>query len=199
MGKELRVLILASGRGSHFENIFKACKSGDLKAEVVGLLTSKTSAPVLLKASEFGVFCAAVDPKDFPTESEWDQSLTNMAIQRKPDLVVLAGFTRKIGQKFLSQFSGAIINIHPSLLPKYGGKGMYGRAVHEAVLANGDKITGATVHFIDGEYDRGEIIDQTEVRVNASDTAESLAEKVLKAEHELYLAVLRKWVQDKDL
>lgn len=107
------------------------------------------------------------------------------------DYIVLAGYMKKMGPRVLSSFAGRIINTHPALLPKFGGRGMYGRRVHEAVLASGERVTGVTVHLVTAEYDEGPVVAQVEVPVHADDTVESLAERVQERERELLVETLR--------
>ena len=108
------------------------------------------------------------------------------------DLVILSGYLRKLGPKVLAAFGGRILNIHPALLPRHGGQGMYGRRVHEAVLAAGEPFTGASVHWVDHEYDHGEVLAQTRIPVDPGDTPETLEAKVMAAEPQLYIDVLRR-------
>ena len=108
------------------------------------------------------------------------------------DVVVLAGYMKMLGPAVLSRYDGQVLNVHPALLPKFGGKGMYGRRVHEAVLAAGESVTGATVHVVDAEYDLGPVVAQREVPVLPDDTVESLSARVLEREHELLVQTLRK-------
>jgi len=108
------------------------------------------------------------------------------------DTVVLAGYMKQIGPETLAAYGGRMLNIHPALLPKFGGRGMYGRRVHEAVLNAGEKVTGVTVHLVDDVYDHGRVLAQCEVPVHEEDTADSLAERVLREEHRLYSETLRR-------
>jgi phosphoribosylglycinamide formyltransferase-1 len=115
--------------------------------------------------------------------------------EHKVDLVILAGYMKLIGPQTLERYRGRILNIHPALLPKFGGKGLYGRAVHEAVLAAGERVTGVTIHLADERYDRGPIIAQCEVPVAEDDTPDSLSARVLEREHEFFVETLQKIVQ----
>ncbi len=121
-----------------------------------------------------------------------DQAITDALKKHQVDLVVLAGYMKKLGPVTLAAYQGRVINIHPALLPKYGGKGMYGIHVHEAVLAAGETETGVTVHLVDDHYDGGAILAQRRVPVNSDDTADSLAARVLEVEHEFYVETLGK-------
>ncbi len=166
------IVVFASGGGSNFEAIAAHCKSGDINGRIVLLVASKPGIGAIEKAGKYGIPVFIGNPA--PT-ALW---------QCKPDLICLAGYLKMIPQEILDICP--VMNIHPALLPAFGGKGMYGHYVHEAVLAAGEKKSGATVHFIDGEYDKGQIILQREVPVLPGDTPDALAARVLKVEHEIY-------------
>jgi phosphoribosylglycinamide formyltransferase-1 len=126
------------------------------------------------------------------THDDVDQALCDAMNEFSIDAIALAGYMKHIGPKLLDRFAQRIFNIHPALLPRYGGAGMYGLNVHQAVIAAGEKVSGATVHLVDDQYDHGEILDQIEVPVLADDTAQSLAARVLAGEHKLYARVLQR-------
>ncbi len=119
-----------------------------------------------------------------------DTEILNLLRQHRADLIVLAGYMRKLGPMTLAEYKGRVLNIHPALLPKHGGQGMYGRAVHEAVLAGHEQETGVTIHLVDAEYDQGAIIAQTRVPVLDTDTVETLAARVLETEHRFLVETL---------
>ncbi len=131
------------------------------------------------------------------THTNCDVAITETLLQHDVTLVVLAGYMKKIGPHLLETFKNRIINIHPSLLPKFGGKGMYGIKVHEAVMASGEKETGVTIHLVNDEYDRGQILAQHKISVEPNDTPESLAARVLAIEHELYKFTIQKIISGK--
>lgn len=177
-----RLAVLASGRGSnlqaiieHFDNLAR-----ERVAKIVLVASNRADSPALIRAATASIDVAAFDPNDDGSEL--------LALLQKfcVDLVVLAGYLKRIPPKVISEYAGRIINIHPALLPAFGGEGMYGARVHEAVIASGAEETGVTVHLVDDEYDRGPVIAQWRMAVDKSDTPESLAARVLNVEHAVY-------------
>ena len=187
-----RLLILASGQGTLFDSILRACKTEELKAKLVALLSNKKDCLVLEKAKKEHIPIKILDPSKFSNFEEWDKALCDFAKSQKPELIVLAGFFRKIGPKVLSAFKNRVLSIHPSLLPKFGGLGMYGMNVHRAVIEKGEKITGSSVHLVHAEYDTGPVLAQAKVLVSPGESPKSLQEKVKKAEQVLYVSALKK-------
>jgi phosphoribosylglycinamide formyltransferase/phosphoribosylglycinamide formyltransferase-1 len=174
-----RLAVLASGRGSnlqaiieHFDNL-----SRERIAKVALVASNRPDSPALIRAATASLDIASFDATDDGTDL--------LALLRKSniDLVVLAGYLKKIPSIVIREYAGRIINIHPALLPDFGGEGMYGARVHEAVIASGAKESGVTVHLVDDDYDRGPIVAQWRIPVDKSDTAESLAARVLAVEH----------------
>lgn len=188
----MRLGFLVSHRGSNFEAIFQACVAGEIAAEPVVLLSNNAQSQALEKAARAGLHAVHLSRKELANPQEYDAAMCSVLQEQEVDLVVLAGFMQKIGPQVLRAFRHRIVNIHPSLLPKYGGQGMYGMRVHQAVLDAGDTKSGATIHLIDEEYDSGPILAQKEVLVEEGETAESLATKVLAVEHQLYVDVLKR-------
>jgi phosphoribosylglycinamide formyltransferase/phosphoribosylglycinamide formyltransferase-1 len=177
-----RLAVLASGRGSnlqaiidHFDNIAR-----DRIAKVVLVASNREDSPALVRAAT-----ASIDIAHFDAADDGSQ-LLELLRQFRIDLVVLAGYLKRIPSRVIREYAGRIINIHPALLPGFGGEGMYGARVHEAVIASGAKETGVTVHLVDEDYDRGPIVAQWRVPVGKSDTADSLATRVLGVEHIVY-------------
>jgi phosphoribosylglycinamide formyltransferase-1 len=184
----MRVVILGSGRGSNADAILKAQSEGKLgKAKVVQVFADKPDAGILTLGARYGVPAAFLDAAPFKTKLEGEGEARYIAAIEAcaPDLVVLAGFMRVIKPGFLNAFAGKIINLHPSLLPSFPGLDGIGQAFRRGV-----KITGCTVHYVTAEVDGGPILDQAAVRIEATDTLESLAEKVHAAEHALLPAVI---------
>ena len=184
----MRVVILGSGRGSNADAILKAQSEGKLgKAKVVQVFADKPDAGILTLGARYGVPAAFLDAAPFKTKLEGEGEARYIAAidACAPDLVVLAGFMRVIKPGFLNAFAGKIINLHPSLLPSFPGLDGIGQAFRRGV-----KITGCTVHYVTAEVDGGPILDQAAVRIEATDTLESLAEKVHAAEHALLPAVI---------
>jgi phosphoribosylglycinamide formyltransferase-1 len=181
-----RLAVLASGRGSnlqaiieHFDNLAR-----ERVAKVTLVASNRADSPALIRAATASIDIASFDANDDGSEL--------LALLRKfrIDLVVLAGYLKRIPSKVIREYAGRIVNIHPALLPAFGGEGMYGARVHEAVIASGAEETGVTVHLVNDEYDRGPIIAQWRVAVEKSDTVESLAARVLNIEHVVYPRVV---------
>ncbi len=190
--KKTRLLILASGEGTLFQSIAQACKTNTLAGEIIGLISNKRKSPVLNKAQKENIPMKILDPKDFSSFSDWDQALCDYLKEKNPDLIVLAGFFKKVGSKVLSAFESRVLSIHPSLLPLHGGPGMYGINVHRSVIASGDKKTGTSIHLVHEEYDTGPVLAQKKIPVSTEDSPESLQEKVKKVEQTFYPLVLQK-------
>ncbi len=179
----MRIAVCISGRGSNLVALVTAL-GPDAPARVVLVLSNRASAPGLEYARARGIATAVlVAPSD---GAEWLGRLS----EAKVDLIVLAGFLRLVPSAVIAHYRDRIINIHPALLPSFGGPGMYGHRVHEAVLAGGVQETGATVHLVDEEYDRGATLGQIRVPVHGGDTPDTLAERVLQAEHRLLPAAV---------
>lgn len=184
----MRVVILGSGRGSNAAAILEAQAAGRLgRARVVAIFSDKPDAKILELGARHGVRAEFVDPAPFKTKLEGEGEARFIAAVRgaQPDLVVLAGFMRVLKPGFLNAFAGKIINLHPSLLPSFPGLDGIGQAFRRGV-----KITGCTVHFVTAEVDGGPILDQTAVRIEPTDTLETLSEKIHAAEHALLPAVI---------
>lgn len=180
----LRLVVLLSGSGTTLENIFEHIAAEKLDAEVVGVISSRANVFGLERARRRNIPADLVERKTFASSGDFNSALWPEIRKYTPDLVVLAGFMSLI--EVPGDFTGRIINVHPALIPAFCGKGMYGHHVHEAVLAYGAKISGATVHFVDNEYDHGPIILQGAVPVLETDTADDLAERVQAKEREIY-------------
>jgi len=172
--------------------IVDACKDGRLDAMACVVITNNSNSMALQRARNEGIPSYHLSGTTHPDRDELDQAVLDALKAHDVNLVILAGYMKKLGPKTLREYRGRMLNIHPALLPKFGGKGMYGRFVHEAVLASGDKVTGVTIHLVDEEYDHGPIVAQCEVPVAENDTVESLSERVLKREHEFFVETLQK-------
>lgn len=180
-----RLVVLISGGGSNLQSLLDQCQSGALNAEVVAVISNRPDAFGLSRARQAGVKALTLDHKGFADRAAFDQSLADLIDDQQPDLVVLAGFMRILSDDFVNRFLGRMINIHPSLLPRYPGLN-----THQRALDAGDKTAGATVHFVTAQLDGGPAIAQVEVPVNDQDDAHSLARKVLVQEHKLYPTVV---------
>ncbi len=190
----LKIGVMASGSGSNFQSILDAITSGELDAEVVMVLSNNSRAGALERARRANLSWRHLSSATHPDPVDLDRAIRDTMRDGGAEIICLAGYMKKIGDRTLAAFPGRILNIHPALLPKHGGPGCYGIHVHEKVLAAGDTMTGATVHIIDNQYDQGRILDQTTVPVEPNDTPETLQQRVLKQEHVLYPRVLRRIV-----
>jgi phosphoribosylglycinamide formyltransferase-1 len=182
---------LASHNGSNMQAIIDACKTGALPAQPAVAISNNGEAGALARARLDAIPCFHLSAKTHPSPAALDRAILDTLLAHQVDIVVLAGYMRKLGAETLARYAGAIVNVHPALLPKFGGQGMYGIHVHEAVLAAGETESGVTVHLVTDEYDSGAIIAQASVPVFPGDTPQTLAERVLKLEHALYPQVLR--------
>ena len=185
-GTPPRLGFLASHGGSNVQAILDAVTAGNLRAEPKVLICNNAAAPVLEKAKRAGLPWAHLNERTHPNATTSDEAIRRALEEHDVELVILAGYMKRLGAAVLERYPRQVLNIHPALLPRHGGQGMYGKHVHRAVLASGDLISGATVHLVDSEYDHGERIAQMQVPVVAQDTPETLAARVLRAEHHLY-------------
>lgn len=188
--KTLNIGVLASGGGSNLQAIIDACEAGGIPGRVVVVISNNSGAKALERARHHGVEAVHLSNYQYPDDGELDKAIVEILKDRDVDLVCLAGYMKRRGPYFVRAFPNRILNIHPALLPRYGGKGMYGIKVHEAVLAAGDMVSGVTIHLVDELYDHGPIVAQSEVPVLPDDTPETLAARVLEVEHKIYPEVL---------
>ncbi|MDZ7291235.1 MAG: phosphoribosylglycinamide formyltransferase [candidate division KSB1 bacterium] len=193
----LRLAIFASGRGSNFQALLDAIAAKRLSAQVVLCVSNRPDAGALQIARSGNIPAVVIEEKHYATASEYEAELLEQLAKHEVNFIALAGFLRKIPIGVVRQFRHRIVNIHPALLPSFGGKGMYGHRVHEAVLEYGCKVSGATVHLVDEEYDTGPPILQRCVPVLDDDTPETLAARVLKVEHQIYAEALQLFAEDR--
>jgi phosphoribosylglycinamide formyltransferase 1 len=179
----LRIAVLLSGTGRSLQNLIDRCRSGDLPAQLALAISNKADAYGLERARQAGIPTHVVAKKEYPGE-QFSKRIFALCREAKVDLVCLAGFLQLL--TIPDDFAGRVMNIHPALLPKFGGHGMYGHHVHEAVLAASETISGCTVHIATNEYDRGPILVQKPVPVLPGDTADTLAARVFEAECDAY-------------
>lgn len=184
------IVVFASGSGTNFQAIIDAVEAGDIEGNIQGLVASRPGIKALERAKDHHIDARTLVPTDFKNEHSYEKELLKTLDEWDTDLIVLAGYMLKIPTPVIKRYENRIINIHPSLLPKYGGKGFYGLKVHQAVLDSGDKLSGCTVHYVTEEYDEGPIIEQIKVPVHESDDAETLAARVLEQEHKLLPKVI---------
>ena len=186
-----RIAVLCSGGGSNLQAIIDSVEAGKIDGEIVLVLANASKAYALERAKNHGIPCEFVSKKQAGSSEAFNDILLEKLQQAKADLVVLAGYLPIVGAQIVRAFPHRIINIHPALIPSFCGVGMYGHYVHEAVLAYGAKISGATTHFVDEEVDHGGVIMQKSVPVLEGDTAETLAARVLTVEHEILPETVR--------
>ena len=177
----LRILVCVSGGGTNLQAVTDAIGSGSLtNTEIIGVISNNKNAYALTRAEQNGIDAVCVSPKDFPDREAFNRAFLEKVNEYHPDLIVLAGFLVAIPAAMIESYRNRIINIHPSLIPSFCGVGFYGLKVHEAALARGVKVTGATVHFVDEGTDTGPIILQKSVQVHQDDTPKTLQQRVME-------------------
>lgn len=189
MEHPIRLVVLFSGNGTTLQNLLDRSAAGTLPAQVVLVISNHVEAFGLTRAEQAGVPTAVVERKNFASRDECNQYIFELCRQERADLVCLAGFLQLL--HIPEDFQGRVLNIHPSLIPSFCGKGYYGHRVHEAVLAYGAKVSGCTVHFADNQYDHGPIVLQRTVPVHDDDTPDSLAARIFQEECESYPEAIR--------
>ncbi len=194
---ELNLAVFVSGSGSNFQAILDEIRQGTLDAKVALCISDKPAAKALERARANGIPTDVLSPNAFATEDEYAAAMLETLNRHGANFIALAGFLRKIPSQVVRAFRNRMLNIHPALLPAFGGHGMFGKRVHEAVLAYGARWTGVTVHLVDEEYDTGPVVLQEPVRVLQDDTPETLAARVLEMEHQLYPAALRLFAESR--
>ncbi len=186
-----RLAAFVSGRGTNMRSIHAAIRTGRIPAELAMLVTDKLSCP----AAEYGRE-NDINVVHYPADGATPESLLGQLRQARIDIIILAGYLKLVPTEVVRAYPRAMLNIHPALLPAFGGRGFYGKRVHEAVIASGAKYSGATVHFVDEQYDHGPIVAQAMVRVQPDDTVDSLAARILEQEHLLYPRVVAALCRD---
>ncbi|MDR9415936.1 MAG: phosphoribosylglycinamide formyltransferase [Gracilimonas sp.] len=179
------IVVFASGSGTNFQSIIDAVKRGDISARIAGLITNRDHIKAIQRAEDHSIAYSIIDP-DLLSDSAFSKQLLDQLDHWDTDIIALAGYLKKIPAQVVEHYENRILNIHPSLLPKYGGKGFFGLKVHKAVLASDDAETGCSVHIVTQEFDEGPVIAQSKVRIKPNDTPEILAKRVLAEEHKLY-------------
>lgn len=188
-----KVIIFASGSGSNALKIFEHFNNNQ-NIIIDSIYCNNPRANVINVFQKLSIKTVLFNKKEL-----YESAFLEAIISTNPDLIVLAGFLLKIPEKMVSVFENRIINIHPSLLPKYGGKGMYGLNIHKEVLLNKEKFSGLTIHYVNKEYDKGAVIFQKKIKINEKETPESLSSKVLKLEHENYSLIIEKILSNEGL
>ena len=195
MNKIKKLAVLVSGSGTNLQAIIDAVQSGDLKdTEIAIVISNKKDAYALKRAEKAHIKNLFLNPKDFKSNPEYDKKMMEIIASNRVDLIVLAGYLKILSDTFVKTFQGKIINIHPALLPDFGG--MYGEKVHNAVLESKVKESGCTVHFVDTGIDTGPVVAQRKVPVLENDTVETLSKRILEQEHKLLVESIRKVLQE---
>lgn len=175
------LVVLISGSGSNLQAIIDAIKTGYLQAEIKAVISNNATAKGLERAAKENIASYVIDHRDYPSRESFDQAMMQLIDPIKPELVILAGFMRILSSGFIERYQHRLINIHPSLLPKYKGLN-----THQLAIDNHDTVHGASVHYVSDELDSGPVVIQAQIPVNADDTAETLATRVLIEEHKIY-------------
>jgi len=186
------IAVFASGNGSDLQAIIDGCKAGRIDAEVCVVVSNNSKSGALARARDEGIPAFHMSAKRIPDAAELEQEILMILLEHNTDVVFLAGYMKKIADSVLQKYADRIYNIHPALLPKFGGQGMYGINVHRAVIEAGEVQTGITIHKVAPEYDTGEIVAQCTVPVLLDDTVEELAARVLAREHTFLVETLAK-------
>ena len=196
--KETRISVLISGGGTNLQSIIDEMEAGNLlNAKIVQIISSKADAYGLERGKKHGIPTKVISKVEYPDMEERMAAVLKALDEEETDLVVLAGYLSILAPELIKKYNKRILNIHPSLLPKFGGKGCYGLKVHEQVVAAGEKESGATVHFVDEGIDTGEIIIQGKVEVLPEDTPEDLQKRVLVQEHRILPEAIRMVIKEK--
>ena len=184
------ILVGTKGRGTNMASLIAACHSGYVPAQAALVVSPKAGTPAAIRAESLGVPVTVIERSD-----DYEQEMLDALWQNEIDVICLAGYMFLLPKKVVRRYEGRILNIHPALLPKYGGKGMYGIHVHEAVIAASEKESGCSIHFVNERYDEGAVLLQKKCPVLPDDTPESLAERVLDLEHTAYPEALKMLVE----
>lgn len=190
--KSLRLGFLASHGGSNMQSIIDACNIDKLNMTPAVIISNNSNSKALERAQKEGIPNYHLSSVKFENFEDLDFEINKVMQKHDVDIIILTGYMKKIGLKTLENYQNKILNIHPALLPQYGGKGMYGMNVHKEIIKNKEKETGITLHLVDGKYDNGRIINQIKLPVYATDTPETLQKRVLENEHEFYVETLQK-------
>ena len=188
----IAVMVSGQGRGSNLGALQEACLSGAIAGRIAVVIGTRADSPALERARAAGLTVSVISPRKYEEdEAGYANVLLRILERHKVGLICLAGYMRRLPAHVVADYAGRIINVHPALLPLFGGQGMYGEHVHQAVLESGMKVAGCTVHFVDEQYDTGPIIVQTAVPVLEEDTPQSLAARILPEEHRNYVRAVQ--------
>ncbi len=194
---QIKLGVLVSGGGTNLQALIDNIDNGNIDGEITVVISNRENAYGLERAKNKGIASLYIDRKKFNNDVDYNREIIRMLEEHGVELVVLAGYLKILSEELINKYLNRIINIHPSLIPSFCGKGFYGEKVHRCVLEYGVKVTGATVHFVDYEADNGPIILQQTVKVNDDDTIESLQKRVLEIEHRILVEAVRLFCQHK--
>jgi phosphoribosylglycinamide formyltransferase-1 len=195
MSECANIAIMSSSAGSNFEALVCACRRGEVRARVVLLVSDNPKAGVVERANKLGIPVYIAERSVYRENFDlWDQGICGAMRESAVDYVFLAGFLKKVGPQLIEQYRGRILNTHPSLLPKHGGPGMYGRRVHAAVLEAGDPVTGISIHEVTSHYDEGQVVFSREMPVESYDTPESLEHRLKSLENQWVVDFWREYI-----
>ena len=188
----IAAIVSGQGRGSNLGALIDGCATGKIGCRIAVVIGTRADAPALERARTSGVPVSVISPRKYEEDdSGYGTAVLKVLYKYESELICLAGYMRKLPVAVVAEFAGRIMNIHPALLPFFGGKGMYGEHVHKAVLDSGMKVSGCTVHFVDEQYDTGPIVLQTAVPVEEEDTPATLGSRVLSEEHRAYVQAVQ--------
>lgn len=190
-------MVFASGSGTNFQSIIDAVQRGDISAQISGLISDRIGIGAIERAKKIGIPVRVINPHDL-SEKNFSKQLLHQLEDWETDLITLAGYLKKIPSSVIKKYENRILNIHPSLLPKYGGKGFFGLNVHRSVLEADETESGCSVHIVTEEFDEGPVIAQAKIEVQSEDTPELLAKRILSEEHKLYPKAIQKHLQKLD-
>ncbi len=192
----IAAIVSGQGRGTNVQALMDACAGGEIAARMGVVIATRSDAPVLERARAMQVPTSVVSPRKYQDdEAGYADALHSVLARHGIGLICLAGYMRRLPPPIVTAYAGRIMNVHPALLPLFGGRGMYGEHVHQAVLDSGMKVSGCTVHFVDEHYDTGPIILQTAVPVEDDDTPQTLAARILPCEHQAYARAVQLFAQ----
>lgn len=195
--KNIKIAVMISGGGSNLQAVIDKVHNKDSGGEIALVISNKEDAYGLTRAKNNGIETIVINKKQHLSTLQYEEALVNILKKAEIDLIVLAGYLAFIPEKVIKRYQNRIINIHPSLIPSFCGKGFYGERVHQEAINRGVKLTGATVHFVNEEMDGGPIIIQRCVEVDFNDTVESLQQKVLEVEHEILPLAVRLFIENR--
>ena len=186
----MNIAVLASHEGTTLQCVLDACETGRIPGRVVVVISNNGTSGALIRANQAGVPAVHLSSKTHPDASELDTAIRNVLVSAGVDLVLLAGYMKKLGPDVIDRFNGRILNTHPALLPRFGGPGMYGDRVFRAVLESGDTESGVSIHLVDGHYDSGPLVNERRVAVLPGDSIDTLKQRTRACERDLFVETL---------